>query len=66
MLVLTRKTQQCIVIGEEQITVKILEIRGGRVRLGIDAPTDVTIRRAEVPAQVPVPSDSELVVPASY
>ena len=46
MLVLTRGLKQQIIIGEQKIIVTILEINGGRVRLGIEAPQDVTIRRA--------------------
>lgn len=45
MLVLTRGLKQQIIIGEQKIIVTILEIKGGRVRLGIEAPQDVTIRR---------------------
>jgi carbon storage regulator len=50
MLVLTRRVDENILIGEgdNSITIKILEIRGGRVRLGIDAPRDVVIRREEL------------------
>ena len=48
MLILTRKSGQTIVIGGG-IQVKVLEIRGNRVRIGIDAPADVHIVRAELP-----------------
>lgn len=47
MLVLSRKCQEKLVIGGN-ITVTILEVRGGRVRLGIDAPADVAVHRLEV------------------
>ena len=47
MLVLTRKPGEEIVIGD-QITVKVLDIRGDKVRLGIDAPRDVKVHRREV------------------
>lgn len=47
MLVLSRKCQEIVVIGGN-ITVTILEVRGGRVRLGIDAPADVSVHRLEV------------------
>jgi carbon storage regulator len=50
MLVLTRRINENILIGDETIVIKILEIRGGRVRLGIEAPQDVSIRREEVSA----------------
>ena len=48
MLVLTRGLKQQIVIGDQQITVTVLEVKGGRVRLGIDAPPEVVIRRMEL------------------
>jgi carbon storage regulator len=50
MLVLTRKSQQEIVIAED-IRVTILEVGGGRVKIGVTAPDDVRIRRCEVPAR---------------
>ncbi len=47
MLVLTRKLQQEIVIGDN-IRVTVLEINGNRIRLGLAAPPDVSIHRAEL------------------
>ena len=47
MLVLTRRTNQSIVIGAD-VTVTVLEIRGDQIRLGITAPRDVTVHREEV------------------
>ncbi len=47
MLVLTRKSGEGIVIGDN-ITVKIIELKGGGVRIGIDAPKDKKIYRQEV------------------
>lgn len=47
MLVLTRKADQTIAIGD-QIKIKILEIGNGYVKLGIDAPRDMPIHRAEL------------------
>ena len=48
MLVLTRNPSQSIIIGKELITVKILEISGQSVRIGIEAPKDFSIHREEV------------------
>jgi len=50
MLVLTRKLQQQIKIGE-QITVTILRVKGQTVRVGIDAPRDVRVIRGELPRE---------------
>lgn len=47
MLVLSRKIGEKIVI-DKNITLIVVDIRGDRVRLGIDAPPDVTIHRQEV------------------
>ncbi len=51
MLVLTRKLNQRIEIGGG-IVVKLVEIRGDKVRLGITAPPGVTILREEVADRV--------------
>ena len=48
MLVLTRKLQQQIKIGEE-ITVTILRVKGHTVRVGIEAPREVRVVRGELP-----------------
>jgi carbon storage regulator CsrA len=60
MLVLTRKQQQQIQIGEA-ITVTILSVRGGRVQVGISAPGNVRVMRGELVSsgsapEVPAPS----------
>lgn len=47
MLILTRKLGETIRIGNE-IKVTILESRGKQLRIGIDAPPDVTVHREEV------------------
>jgi carbon storage regulator len=47
MLVLTRKTKQSIMIGDE-IEVTVLGVQGEKVRLGIEAPADVPVHRAEI------------------
>ena len=71
MLVLSRKKDESIIINDH-IRVTIVEIRGDKVRLGIDAPKDVTVHRKEVyeaiqrqlqssmePTPVVVPDDSQ-------
>jgi carbon storage regulator len=59
MLVLSRKRGERIVIGQD-IEVTILEVCGGRVRLGIQAPMEVSIQREELLKRI---QESE-VVPA--
>lgn len=51
MLVLTRKVNQSIVIGDS-IEVVVLEVRGEQVRLGIKAPRDVAVHRQEIFHQI--------------
>ena len=52
MLILSRKLDETIVIDAERgrtpITVRVVAIQGGKVRIGIDAPRDVTVHRSEV------------------
>lgn len=47
MLVLTRKAGEGIVIGDD-VTIKIIELKGGGVRIGIDAPKERKIYRQEI------------------
>ena len=47
MLVLSRKKNQSIVINDD-IVVTVLEVRGAKVRLGIDAPKDIPVHRREL------------------
>jgi len=47
MLVLSRNLNERIVIAET-IVIEILELKGGRVRIGIEAPDDISVWREEV------------------
>lgn len=47
MLVLTRKLGEVIRVGDA-VTVRVLEVKGNQVRLGVEAPADVRIYREEV------------------
>jgi len=51
MLVLTRRTGESIVIGND-VVVTVLEVRHDQVRIGIDAPRNVQVHREEIFAQV--------------
>jgi carbon storage regulator len=53
MLVLSRKSQESVVVGgisavDRKLVVTVLEIEGGKVRLGFEAPADVAVHRKEV------------------
>ena len=47
MLVLSRKLQEDIRVGSE-ITIRVLEISGNRVRLGIECPKEIPVMRSEL------------------
>ncbi|MEQ8636855.1 carbon storage regulator CsrA [Gimesia maris] len=47
MLVLTRRPDEELIINDE-IILKVLEIRGNKVRLGVTAPTKIDVHRKEV------------------
>ncbi|WP_159016027.1 carbon storage regulator CsrA [Cognatiluteimonas profundi] len=47
MLILTRKEGETIAIGNE-ITVTVIAVQGGQIKLGIQAPMDVPVHREEV------------------
>lgn len=47
MLVLSRKKNEMVMIGND-IRLVVVEIRGDKVRLGIDAPVEVPVHRREV------------------
>lgn len=49
MLVLTRKLREQIHIGKD-ITITIVRVKGQTVRLGVEAPSDVKVLRAELPS----------------
>lgn len=53
MLVLSRKNLESVVVGSaggpnRQFTVTVLEIRGGKVKLGFDVPPEIPVHRQEV------------------
>ncbi|MDR2346615.1 MAG: carbon storage regulator CsrA [Planctomycetaceae bacterium] len=47
MLVLSRKKNESVVINDN-ITVVVVDVRGDKVRLGIDAPKDIPVHRKEI------------------
>ena len=51
MLIVTRKPGERVIIGDD-VTVVVLAVTSGGVRLGIDAPREVAVHRAEVWEQI--------------
>ena len=64
MLVLSRKTKESIRIGK-QIKVTVLEVRGNRVHLAIDAPRELPVHRQEVFERIAAEEDSKSVPAAA-
>lgn len=57
MLTITRKEDESIEIGED-VLIRVVWVRGNRVRLAIEAPRSVNIRRTEIPKRL-TPADEE-------
>jgi len=47
MLILTRRTGESIMIGDS-VEVKVLGIRSGQVKIGVEAPKDMAVHREEI------------------
>ena len=47
MLILTRRVGETLIIGDD-VKITVLGVRGHQVRIGIDAPRDVTVHREEI------------------
>jgi carbon storage regulator len=59
MLVLTRKKHQSIMVGDS-IEISILDVVGDKVRIGIDAPREVSVYRKEVFIEINGPAEGAI------
>lgn len=52
MLILTRRQGETIVVGDDEFRVTVLGIKRNQVRIGVDAPKDVSVHREEIYDQI--------------
>jgi carbon storage regulator len=58
MLVLTRRSGESLMIGDN-VTVTVVEIKGGQVRIAIDAPREVPVHREEIYDQIQIDKNNQ-------
>lgn len=58
MLILTRRVGESLIIGDD-IVVSVLEIKGNQVRIGIEAPKNVSVHRNEVYERIQAEKNQE-------
>ena len=58
MLILTRKVGESIMIGED-VEVKVLGIRAGQIKIGIEAPKDLKVHREEIYERIRAEEESK-------
>ena len=59
MLILTRRCAETLVIGDGEVTVTVLGVKGNQVRIGVNAPKDVAVHREEIYLRIKQEQDEE-------
>ena len=59
MLVLTRRPNESFYVGEN-VTIKVLEVKGSQVKIGIEAPREIPILRDDVKSSVAKPRSDDI------
>ncbi len=57
MLILTRRVGESLIIGDD-VVVNVLGVKGNQVRIGVDAPKDVTVHREEIYDRIQAEKDN--------
>ena len=59
MLILTRKAGETVLIGDD-ISITVLSVRGNQVKLGVQAPKEVSVHREEIYQRIKQMKDEQL------
>jgi len=59
VLILTRRVGETLMIGDE-VKVTVLGVKGNQVRIGVDAPRDVTVHREEIYDRIKKEKEQEI------
>ena len=63
MLILTRKVGESVLIGDD-ISITVLSVRGNQVKLGVQAPKEVSVHREEIYQRIKQMKDEQLDSPS--